>query len=318
MRGARCHESLEHGTESLEYGTERNDRLRRTVPRAGCRLALLLVAACSPPAPAQPAVAAVMVPVGAWQRDWFRRRDGATDRSVTVRYVQTPSVFGDLRIPDDRPDVAPAASLAALTDDQLAALARQNGFAGFTTIAGANATWHHEIDFQPVDPANEGADIGRIEPAGEHRMFEHALDDSYVESWSALERGTGGFFAARVERDGRVAQLLAVAGEHFIYARTRAVPLPPAPSLAELIARTHPPRDTLVAYLDCEISYGTTHGWQIERSTLPWLQGKHLAFADQIAVDASGQPAPRARAADEAWSFPVIALAPDRLRALFE
>lgn len=254
------------------------------------------------------------VPTGAWQRDWIRRHGGAPDSRVTVRYVQTPSVFGDLRIPGDRPDVAPAASLAELGDDQLAALAHQNGFAGFTTVDGANATWHHEIDFQP---AGGGADIGRIEPAGDGRMFEHALDDSYVESWSALDRG-GGLFAARVERADRIDQLLAVAGDHFIYARARAVALPPGDSLTELIARTHPPRDALLAYLDCEISYGTTRGWQIERSTLPWQQGKRLAFVDRIAIDAGGRPAPRDPAADEAWSFPVVDLAPDELRARFD
>jgi hypothetical protein len=228
-----------------------------------------------------------------------------------VRYVQTPSVFGDLRIPADRPAVA-AASFADLGDDQLAALAHQNGFAGATTVDGANATWHHEIDFQPAG----GSDIGRIEPAGEGRMFEHALDGSYVESWSTLDRG-GGFFAVRVERAGRVDQLLAVAGEHFVYARARAVALPPGDSLAELIARTRPPRDAVVAYLDCEISYGTTRGWQIERSTLPWQEGKRLALADRIAIDAGGRPAPRDAAAGEAWSFPVVDLAPDELRARF-
>jgi hypothetical protein len=259
----------------------------------------------------------VTVPTGVWQRDWIRRGGAAPDARITVRYVQTPSVFGDLRIPGDRPDVAAASSFADLGDDQLAKLAHQNGFAGFTTVDGANATWHHEIDFQPAG----GADIGRIEPAGDGRMFEHALDGSYVERWSTLDPGSqpgGGFFAARVERAGRVDQLLAVAGEHFVYARARAVALPPADSLAELIARTHPPRDAVVAYLDCEISYGTTRGWQIERSTLPWQQGKRLAFVDRIAIDARGRPAPRTPAAGETWSFPVVDLAPDELRARFE
>jgi hypothetical protein len=277
-----------------------------------CHVALLApVLSCAPPAAPHTAVAAVTVPTGAWQRDWIRRHGGAPDTRIAVRYVQTSSVFGDLRIPGDRPDVAPAASLADLGDDQLAALAHQNGFAGFTTIDGANATWHHEIDFQP---AGGGADIGRIEPAGDGRMFEHALDDSYVESWSALDRG-GGFLAARVERAGRVDQLLAVAGQHFVYARARAVALPPGDSLAELIARTHPPRDAVLAYLDCEISYGATRGWRIERSTLPWQQGKRLAFVDRIAIDASGRPAPRDPAAGEVWSFPGVDLAPDELRA---
>jgi hypothetical protein len=225
-------------------------------------------------------------------------------------------VFGDLRIPGDRPDLSPAASLSDLTDEQLAALAHQNGFAGVTTIDGANATWHHEIDFQPT---GGGTDIGRIEPAGDGRMFEHALDDSYIESWSALTPATGrsgGFFAARVERAGRVDQLLAIAGDHFLYARARPAPLPPGDSLADLIAQHHPTRDTLIAYLDCEISYGTTRGWQIERSTLPWLQGRRLAFADRIAIEA-GRPVPRAAAAGETWSFPVVALAADALVALF-
>jgi hypothetical protein len=278
-------------------------------------LPCVVALACSPPAAPHPSVAAVTVPTGAWQRDWIRRHGGAPDRRITVRYVQTPSVFGDLRIPDDRPDVAPATSLADLGDDQLAALAHQSGFAGFTTVDGANATWHHEIDFQPTDG---GADIGRIEPAGDRRMFEHALDDSYVESWSALDRG-GGSFAARVERAGRVDQILAVAGGHFVYARARAVTLPPGGgSLGELIARTHPPRDAVIAYLDCEISYGTTRGWQIERSTLPWQQGKRLAFVDRIAIDPGGRPAPRNPAAGEVWSFPVEAVASDELRVWFD
>jgi hypothetical protein len=263
----------------------------------------------------------VTVPTGTWQRDWIRRHGGAPDARVAVRYVQTPSVFGDLRVPGDRPDVAPAASLAELDDAQLAALAHQNGFAGFTTVDGANATWHHEIDFQP---AGDGADIGRIEPAGPGHMFEHALDDSYIESWSALDRGSGGtnggsggFLAVRIERAGRVDQLLAVAGDHFVYARARPVSLPPGDSLTELIARTHPPREALIAYLDCEISYGTTRGWQVERSTLPWRQGQRLALADRIAIDAAGHPAPRTPGDGEAWSFPVVDLAPGALRALF-
>jgi len=253
------------------------------------------------------------VPTGVWQRDWIRRHGGAPDSVVAVRYVQTPSVFGDLRISTARPEVSHAASFADLSDDELAALAHQNGFAGTTTVDGANATWHHEIDFQP---AGGDADIGRIERASDTAMFEHALDDSYVERWSPVDHG-GQFFAVRVVRHGRVDQLLAVAGPHFVYARARATALPAGDSISDVIAKTHASRAQIIAYLDCEISYGSVTGWRIERSTLPWQQGKRLALADQIAVDAQGQPTPRATATGEVWSFPVNTLAPAELQALF-
>lgn len=252
------------------------------------------------------------VPTGAWQRDWIRRHGGAPDASVVVRYVQTPSVFADVRIPVDRSVAAGARAFADLSDDELAQLARQKGFAGVTTVDGANATWHHEIDFQPVD----GDDIGRIEPVGDGTMLEHALDDSYVESWSMIGRDGGRFFAAKVARAGRVDQLLAVAGDHFVYARARAAPLPAADSISDAIAKTHATREAIIAYLDCEVSYGATRGWRIERSTLPWREGERLAIADRIALDARGEPVAQG-AAGEAWSFPVNTLAAAELRALF-
>jgi hypothetical protein len=254
------------------------------------------------------------VPSGVWQRDWIQRRGGAHDAGVTVRYVQTPSVFGDVRIRVDRPERSSATSWADLSDDQLAALTRQNGFAGFTTVDGANATWHHEIDFQP---AGGDADIGRIEPAGDRHMFEHALDGSYVESWSALDPGGGRFLAVRVVRGGRVEQLLAVAGAHFVYARARATALPAGASISDVIRDNHPTREAIIGYLDCEISYGAVAGWQIEHSTLPWREHKRLALADRIIVDAAGRLAPRAAAPGEAWSFPVNTIAASDLRALF-
>jgi hypothetical protein len=254
------------------------------------------------------------LPTGAWQRDWIQRDGAARDDRVTVRYVQTPSVFGDVRIPADRPALGHAASFADLSDDQLAVLAAQDGFAGVTTVDGVNATWHHQIDFQP---SRSRADVGRIEPLGPGRMREHGLDGSYVESWSALEPDAGGYVAVETARDGRVDQLLAVAGSYFVYARARARPgaLPAAASIRD--ARTQATRDMMITYLDCEISFGTVRGWQIERSTLPWQQGKRLAFVDQIAVDAEGRLSPRAPQDPDVWSFPVNTFGAAALRALF-
>ena len=269
--------------------------------------------ACTP-SPAHPeAGPGVKVPVGTWQRDWVRRNGGPSDRATLVRYVQTPSAFGDLRIPEALPDLTGQTSLADLTDDQLLALAHQNGFAGTTTVSGTNATWHHDIDFQP---SSKAPDVGRIEELGPGKMFEHALDDSYVESWSVLDARPGAF-AARVAQDEHVLFVLAVSGQHFVYARARKRDLPAGKSLVELIARTRPDRSTVMQYLDCEISYGNTHGWWIESSTLPWLQGKRLAFADRIGIGGDGQPLAVTPLHGEVWSFPVNTLEPDELQTLF-
>src|SRR5207253_1266393 len=105
-------------------------------------------------------------------------------------YLQTPGAFADVRIPRDRARSAHARSFADLSDDELLSLARQRGFAGFTTMAGALVTWHHELDFQPPDSS---ADIGRVERIDDSRMLEHALDSSYIESWRSLDHGAGGF-----------------------------------------------------------------------------------------------------------------------------
>jgi hypothetical protein len=250
---------------------------------------------------------------GAWRREWIRA-DGVTKNTLTVRYVQTPSWFGDVRIPIDRPR-STAGSLAELGDAELAGLAKQRGFFGYTTVAGDVSTWHHEIDYQP---RRDRPDTGRIERLGASSMLEHGLDGSFVEHWWNLGSGDGKFLTVRVMRAGRLDRMLVVAGDHFLYARNRASDLPAADSLTALAAQAS--REQLLAYLDCELSYGTVHGgsvpWQIEHSTLPWREGTHLAFVDDLTVDSAGALAARA-AAGETWTIPTNTLVPDDLRVLF-
>jgi hypothetical protein len=61
------------------------------------------------------------------------------------------------------------------------------------------------------------------------------------------------------------------------YVRDRAVPLPEAKSLRELVDDPNRGRAAKISYLDCEISAGRARGgarpWAIERSTLPWREG---------------------------------------------
>jgi len=87
---------------------------------------------------------------GVWSREWIEDR-GVRSSTLDVHYLQTPTFFGDVRIPLDRPKFPHAASFGDLTDEDLHAMAQQRGFTGRTTMIGAIATWHHEIDFQPPD-----------------------------------------------------------------------------------------------------------------------------------------------------------------------
>lgn len=225
---------------------------------------------------------------GSWLRAWIERRPKTPspqdpppiqDGSVAVHYVQTPHVFVDLRVAIERPPIR-ASRLAELTDDELEILARQQGFAGHTSVSGDVVTWHHELDFQPtVDGAPE-LDVGRIEPHGS-ALLEHALDGAYSELWWRLSSGDGRFLAL-AEREGGgegapLARVFVLAGDAFMFARRRATPLPPAASLAALLRATGTTRAAREAYLDCEISYGlargAAHPWQVLRSTLPWREG---------------------------------------------
>jgi len=254
---------------------------------------------------------------GLWTREWIERK-GVRVSPFSVHYLQTPSVFGDMRIPVDRPAFAGARSFADLSDADLRMLARQRGFTGPVTAQGDTVTWHHEIDFQPPDPS---PDIGRMERVEPGRMYEHALDDSYIESWRSVTSGDDAFLVVRVERKGRLDRMLLVAGDYFLYVRNREADLPEAESLDSLIQGSHASRAQVIAWLDCEFSTGRVHAdslpWTIHRSTLPWREGRHLGFADDISVR-PGSAALRVRvSSSERWSVPVNTLAKEALAALF-
>jgi hypothetical protein len=284
--------------------------------------------------------------VGAWKREWIQELGGSPKDEKFVRDLQTPSIFGSVRIPKARPAFGTAASFADLDDSQLAALLEQNGFSGVATFAGDLATWNHDIDFQPPGEP----DVGRLRHAGPTTVIEEAPDRSYTELWWSMTTGDGKYLGLKVMRGTRVEKILTVVGDQFVFARNRARDLPQADSLAELViltvvgdqfvfarnrardlpqadslvelvAKTHPSRDQLVEILDCEFSYGIVHGgrvpWEVRFSTLPWREGKSLAFIDDVTIDGGGAPKPRTPVAGESWTAPVNTFARDDLKALF-
>lgn len=260
-----------------------------------------------------------------WERLWvINNNQGPPQNTVNVRNIQTPTLFGDCRIPKDRPRYPNAHSLADLTDAELATLYPQEGFSGYTTTDGYIITWHHEIDYQPPDGS---IDIGRFEILGGRNVLEHGVQAVYLEHWWRLEDAGGYFLGIKVMRNlgdnrQRVHEILSVAGDHFIYARNRPFDLPMANNLADLIHKEGYDRQQIIAVLDCEVSHGFVLGgrqpWEVQFSTLPFKEGKPLEFAQRIQVDpCTGQLRERGLAPDLIWSVPINTLGIEDLLVLF-
>lgn len=255
---------------------------------------------------------------GAWKREWFKTTEDPTPHEMQiVRDLQTPTVFGSVRISVDRPVFPDAKSFDDLDDAQLAILLEQRGgFAGAASFDGDLAVWDHEIEFRPP---SEEADTARLERLSPTRVLEKGLDGDFFELWWSMSTGDGKYLGIKIMNGKRTERMLVVVGDHFVYARNRTRDLPPARSLTALVAEIKATRAQIIEILDCEFSYGTIRSgrvpWEIRYSTLPWREGKPLDFANEIALDAAGAPVPRAHI--DGWSVPVNTFAPDDLRVLF-
>lgn len=254
---------------------------------------------------------------GEWSRDWILRGK-VKSSTLDVHYLQTPTYFADVRIPKSRSSFSAVQSFSDLTDQQLRLLAGQNGFSGRTTLAGAVATWSDEVAFQPSDGT---ADTGRLERRPPDHMHEIGLDGSYTEAWRRLSDGKGQYLAIRVEHSGRLLRTLVVVGNRFVYVRNRVKDLPIASSLEALIETTKATREQIVDYLNCEFSVGRVRGgsisWEIQQSTLPWREGRHLDFVEQLSVRNAGAALVPRAVGDDQWFVSVNTLSSHDINALF-
>ncbi len=286
---------------------------------AGARLVLCLCAlACSSPPStvAKPTtVEAGTAPSwfrGAWKREWSKEQGEAPTETRIVRDLQTPTIFGSVRIGLDRPPLRNATSFDDLDDAQLAALLDQKGFAGTASFKGDVAVWEREIDFRPPNTA----DTARLRPQSPTTVLEEGFDGS-SELWWSMSSGDGKYLGIKIVANKRAEVIFTIVGDHFIYARNRRKDLPRAESLAALAV--HATRAQLIELLDCELSYGTIRSgqvpWEVRFSTLPWREGKALEFAHSIAVDAVGNLAPRVPT--PGWAVAINTFDAKDLRLLF-
>jgi hypothetical protein len=214
---------------------------------------------------------------GLWQRSliaWPGR--GASDTTTSVRWLQGPHAYIDLRQPAPIPDFSHARTLEDLTYDDCVWLARQEGFAGYLSFDATHFEWHREIDFQPPSPS---ADAGRLEWEGDV-LIETGRDADYIEHWHR-DPSIPTTPADLVDLQGGAAKTRATllrVGPHFMFARARATSLHKGyGSLAEYVAAA-PDLAHARELIDCEISFGRVDesGLRITASTLPYRIGSLL------------------------------------------
>jgi hypothetical protein len=216
---------------------------------------------------------------GLWRRSQITwPRHGASDTTTSVRWLQGPRAYIDLRQPAPMRDFSHARTLDDLTYDDCVWLARQEGFAGDLSFDGVHFEWIREIDFQPPSP---GADAGSLRWEGDV-LIETGRDADYIEHWHR-DPSIPATPVDIVDLQDAVhktrATLLRV-GPHFMFARARAASLEKGyGSLAEYVAAA-PDLAHARELIDCEISFGQVDesGLRITASTLPYRIGALMEF----------------------------------------
>lgn len=226
---------------------------------------------------------------GVWRREAITTPDGARDDTTRVFWLQTRSWYADIRVPAGRP-VRPTPGLEACSDDELIALAAQEGFAGELTAGPRVLSWRRDLDYQPPGAwPDEGyweldADV----------LVERGLHVGYEEIWRLQPESRGERLAFGLAADdaapGRRG-LLVVAGDCFLSVLGRPS-APPGPTLHAAVAERLAAGDRAGAraLLDMPIAYGRIEGagapWTVTLSTCPWLEGASLWSAGPPAFDA--------------------------------
>ena len=228
---------------------------------------------------------------GLWRRRLLRDASGE-DRDTRVWWLQGDGWYVDLRIPPDRPDFTGVTGFEQLNAEQIAWLARQQGFAGRLVIDGNRLHWQRHIDLQPPTAL---ADIGEVYWDGEC-LHERGVLADYAEEWvwQRPASSISGVWATPDRRGLRVA-----VGEWVMQAVDRRSPLGQITRLTDLAVAPGADPSSL---LNCAIEFGHAgdagNNWNVLYSSLPWragrsaaeLEGQHVDWEMGVALEARTRP----------------------------
>jgi len=115
---------------------------------------------------------------GVWQRTMIRAEGAAADRTSTVIWIQTPTLYADIRVP---------------AEGETSPLAGKAGFAGRLDVEGQVCRWRRPID---LHPGPEGADQGAMFRDRE-LLVEVGLLANYYEEYRLIDPATRCLAASR-------------------------------------------------------------------------------------------------------------------------
>lgn len=218
-----------------------------------------------------------------------------SDTATRAYWIQTPTLFADMRIPAGRPDMSGTAALSDLGASDLSWLARQQGIAGMTLAGNGLLHRRRQVDFQPT----RGRDNTRRVRVEQDRLVEENPHGTVRETWQRLAGAEGDMIALRLQEEalagGRIVPrkgYLLVVGDYFLFVRDRIGFTRQAASLEDLFEAQELGHDEQAALLDCEFSFGQRQGgvqpWIILLSTLPSREGRALFAPGQFEALRSG------------------------------
>jgi hypothetical protein len=212
---------------------------------------------------------------GLWRRSLIAWPDGSRDTTTSVRWLQGPRAFIDLRQPAATADFSHVQARGDLSIEHCAWLAEQQGFAGHLAFDGRHFEWIRSIDYQPWAAA---ADAGSLCWEGDV-LVETGRDIPYIEHWqrdaAAPALPVGAVTLRAIDED--ITAILVRVGPVFMFARDRAVAPAAQRTLGECVAAV-PSLRHAQELVDCEISFGNAQaaGFCISASSLPYRLGDAL------------------------------------------
>ena len=235
---------------------------------------------------------------GGWSRVLMRTTaTGAEDRTTDCIYLQTGSLYADIRVPVDRPALTGRRGVDDCTPQELAAMSTVSAFAGWCEFKNGVAHWIRPIDLKPPSGRE---DEGRM-AIRDGNLWEYGLEGQHAEEYAP--RGNGarrkGAWALAPDPVEPRPGVLVIIDDLIIRALGRPQALEVGNTLAERVMSFADDRAALRQLFGCELSLAIIGDLTVTRSSLAWREGLRLApkgafrvgeGADDLIEEGEGRP----------------------------